>query len=346
MICDLWLTLDYTMCTSSCLSILVICVDRYWSLAYPITYRRFMSTVVVFSLIIPTWLIPILLYGIGIFAIHQFGARDIEPEKCYVHYYDDPFFTIVSTVINYWAIIVAILILYYKIYKITKFFWRKKRTRSVPGATSVSPPLKSLVNVTTKKGKQSKNNADTSSDSDDENDSEDEKKAEAETMIPKGSAAAEISSAKSDDLLKKPNGGLLLEISALNGHKNNDGDTSTSPATTTSTAMTSCSTFVTVEEPSLKVSCSQQPPKPQVNQQKGNSKAMRVLTAVLSSFIICWTPYAVFVIVLSFDGTLIPNGVFYTSYGLCYINSLFNPGLYAYANEIFRRTFWKILRCR
>ncbi|XP_075251062.1 muscarinic acetylcholine receptor M2-like isoform X2 [Convolutriloba macropyga] len=349
--------MDYTMCTSSCLSILVICIDRYWSLAYPISYRQYMSTWVVISLIIPTWVIPILLYGIGIFGVHQFGSRDVEDEKCYVHYYDEPVFTTVSTVINYWAIIVAILILYYKIYKITKFFWRKKKHRSA-AHTPCSPSKPETVrHVGTPTNRQV---ADTSSDSEDSPESGDEKRAEKKSMIPKvtseqskvldGSKAGVLDKMP-HTALKVPNtgqvgktSGLLLELPNL-GIGNPDGDTSISPATTTSTALTSCSTMLPVDEQNVN-NANEQLPISQGPKPKGNSKAMRVLTAVLSSFIICWTPYSVLVIVLSFDSSLVPNSVFYTTYGLCYLNSLFNPGLYAYANEVFRRTFWKILRCR
>ncbi len=317
-ICDLWLTLDYTMCTSSCLSILVICVDRYWSLAYPISYRQFMSTKVVLALITPTWAIPILLYGIGIFAFHQLGTRDIPEGRCHVHYQDDPFFTIVSTVINYWAIIAIILVLYYKIYKITKFFWRKKKQQRATVASNIQ-----IVTLTNN----AKNQNDTSSDSDEENyhHSKTKKETEASKCL------------KEKD--KSANSGLFLTVPNMNVSNEHDCESSISPATT-STVTTNCSSFMNANHSSSSL----------VNQShktpKSNSKAMRVLTAVLSSFIICWTPYAVFVIIVSFDESVIPSNVYNISYGLCYINSLLNPTLYAYANEVFRRTFWSILRCR
>merc|ERR1712226_911073 len=275
-ICDLWLTLDYTMCTSSCLSILVICIDRYWSLAYPISYRQYMSTGVVMSLIIPTWIVPFLLYGIGIFGVHQFGTRDVEENQCYVHYYDEPVFTSVTTVINYWAIIAAILILYYKIYKITKFFWRKKK-RNLPSIAAPCVASKPDTVHQVENGHKAQV-AEISSDSDD---SEHEKspfkshKSKNKTNDPINAgknmtshrsleADIEDSSPRLTVVKSSPgmqignksgggvkSGSLLLEIPNMNhmcSSSCTDGDTSISPATTTSTAVTSCSTFTPVDE--------------------------------------------------------------------------------------------------
>ena len=164
MLCDLWLTLDYTICTSSCLSILVISIDRYWSLAYPITYRQRMSTCMVMCFILPTWVIPAVLYFFGIFLVHQLVERNENDKQCYILFRDNPLFVIISTVVNYWAIIVVILILYYKIYKITNFFWRRKRERGFVNGTYLKPrsaiehiPLKNIdkSSVATRVGKSS-----------------------------------------------------------------------------------------------------------------------------------------------------------------------------------------------
>ena len=67
--------------------------------------------------------------------VHQLVER--KPDKqCYIVFKDNPLFVIISTVVNYWAIIVVILVLYYKIYKITNFFWRRKRDRGIANGNS------------------------------------------------------------------------------------------------------------------------------------------------------------------------------------------------------------------
>ena len=76
-------------------------------------------------------------------------------------------------------------------------------------------------------------------------------------------------------------------------------------------------------------------------------KALRIITLILSVYIVAWTPYFVLVttIVVSGGHAYINPTLYTITYCLCYLNSTFNPVCYALANAEFRRAFVKIIKC-
>ena len=75
-------------------------------------------------------------------------------------------------------------------------------------------------------------------------------------------------------------------------------------------------------------------------------KAARTLCAILSAFIITWTPYSILVLVTLGINNSTTEMLFNISYWLCYLNSTINPICYALCNTNFRRAFKRILTCK
>ncbi|XP_022095719.1 muscarinic acetylcholine receptor M1-like [Acanthaster planci] len=78
-------------------------------------------------------------------------------------------------------------------------------------------------------------------------------------------------------------------------------------------------------------------------------KAARTLCAILSVFIITWTPYSILVLATygqNLDNQPVLVKVFDIAYWLCYLNSTANPICYALCNANFRRAFIRILHCK
>ncbi|XP_071567261.1 muscarinic acetylcholine receptor DM1-like isoform X2 [Temnothorax nylanderi] len=75
-----------------------------------------------------------------------------------------------------------------------------------------------------------------------------------------------------------------------------------------------------------------------------DTKATKMLMAILAAFVLTWTPYNVLVLIKSICSLHIPQRLWDFCYYLCYINSTVNPVLYALCNPPFRKTYVRILK--
>ena len=119
-LCDIYLSIDYTCSQVSVLNIVLICMDRYLTLTRPVIYRSRRSKNKVRLAIGLSWLLAAFFWIPWIFSFqHIYGKRTVPKNQCYIQFIQDNWYmTIVTAIFAYYGPVTLILILYYRIYKL------------------------------------------------------------------------------------------------------------------------------------------------------------------------------------------------------------------------------------
>ncbi|CAF4712104.1 unnamed protein product [Rotaria sp. Silwood1] len=76
---------------------------------------------------------------------------------------------------------------------------------------------------------------------------------------------------------------------------------------------------------------------------KGKKRVTKMISAVISSFVICWTPMQIYLLYTHHNQVTVLFAI--VSQSLVYISACVNPILYAFLSEPFRKTFQQFLTC-
>ena len=128
-LCDLWLSLDYTMSNASVANLLVICFDRYFSVTRPLTYRANRTPRKVGIMLTCAWVISALLWTPWIFGWPYIeGQRTVPDHECYIQFLrTNTAITITTALAAFYIPVTIMTILYFIIYRETE-----KRQKRIP----------------------------------------------------------------------------------------------------------------------------------------------------------------------------------------------------------------------
>jgi muscarinic acetylcholine receptor M3 len=121
-ICDTWLSLDYTMSNASVANLLLISFDRYFSVTRPLTYRAKRTPKRAAMMISCAWVISSILWTPWIFAWPYIeGKRTVPKHECFIQFLTtNQYITVFTAIIAFFLPVIIMCVLYVKIYIVTE----------------------------------------------------------------------------------------------------------------------------------------------------------------------------------------------------------------------------------
>ncbi|CAH8853217.1 unnamed protein product [Trichobilharzia szidati] len=169
LICDLWLSLDFSACLTSQYTVFLITLDRFCSVKIPAKYRNWRTFNKVRVMICISWIFPAALFTPVIFGwSYLTGEPEREIVKCEVSFTYYPVFNTTLTIGYFWTTLVIMCSLYVGIYKVA----RRLQAKSIDNNKRLMQFLSKIDNKQILTQQNTSNNTNSLDDDDDGDDND------------------------------------------------------------------------------------------------------------------------------------------------------------------------------
>lgn len=130
LVCDLWLSLDYTVCLVSQYTVFMITLDRFCSVKSPAKYRNWRTKQKIKVMIAILWLLPAAVFLTIIMGWRKFhGSPPAPVHTCSPAFQSNGLFTSILVLCYYWVTLVIMIGLYIAIYRVAFNLHSKAREK-------------------------------------------------------------------------------------------------------------------------------------------------------------------------------------------------------------------------
>ncbi|NXU21541.1 HRH1 protein, partial [Pardalotus punctatus] len=381
--CLFWLSMDYVASTASIFNLVILCMDRYRSVQQPLKYLKYRTKKRASLMILGvwllsfTWVIPILSWHV--FANN--GQRKVEESKCETEFSAVTWFKVLTAIFNFYLPSLLMLWFYCKIFRtVRKHCQHRELSRASHWSSPEKNPvhqtkMKDEGNICLQKQILDENSPGT-----DKQSCPEPQKLEAElhSSNPDQPAKAlsngkllkwsccSLTTAKPEPGLDKAGKKGATKKPGNTGEPGcQDSDFSAASDNQTFTEVAPCAEHT---DPDPARACHAQEktesrnsrgleflrktwqnlhshPRRSVQQLHRNRerKAAKQLGVIMAAFMLCWIPYFVLFMVITFQDHKQLSKLHMVTVWLGYVNSTLNPFLYPLCNHNFKKTFKKIL---
>ncbi|NXD28816.1 HRH1 protein, partial [Spelaeornis formosus] len=370
--CLFWLSMDYVASTASIFNLFILCMDRYRSVQQPLKYLKYRTKMRASLLILGvwllsfTWVIPIL--GWHVFANN--GQRKVKADKCETEFFEVTWFKVLTAIFNFYLPSLLMLWFYCKIFRAVRKHCQHRKLSNRPYWSPVEKntvhqsKAKDEKNVCLQKQILSEDAPGTQKQSSPERQ---EAEAELDFSNPDGEqsngkvlkwSCFSLTTAKLEPGMDKA--GKKEECAMKKPGSKEQPGCQDSDSSMASDNHTFTEVAPRAEQPSPGAACCSQDSRgltflrktwhtlhgpPRSVQRHGNRerKAAKQLGVIMAAFMLCWIPYFVLFMVITFHDHEQLSELHRVTIWLGYINSTLNPFLYPLCNHNFKKTFKKIL---
>lgn len=126
--CDLWLSMDYTVCLVSQYTVFLITLDRFCSVKVPAKYRNWRTKNKIKAMIAVTWFIPAVIFFTSIMGWSSFVKTSTRGRGlCYAAFQENQLFSAILVICYYWVTLIIMIVLYIGIYRVALALHVKSR---------------------------------------------------------------------------------------------------------------------------------------------------------------------------------------------------------------------------